>query len=158
MAMTMDQQQSRHLGAMGFENMPYSTPQPHFTNPWSASSSGASNSHLFATSLGTNSIGFDAIAKQQASRANSVSVPYSSIPTSAPAMGSANGYSNGPYNQEMLGLPQDLLTPRSTYDQAYTSAPSQTSSAYPPTSAPYLGTYSGLPQQSQDDTRRLSHQ
>lgn len=143
---------------MGFDNMPYSTPQPHFTNPWSASSSGASNSHLFATSLGTNSIGFDALAKQQASRGTSVSMPYSSIPTSAPAMGSANGYSNVSYNQEMLGLSQDLLTPRSSYDQAYSSAPSQTSSVYPPTSAPYLGTYSGLPQQSQDDTRRLSHQ
>ncbi len=157
MTMTMDQQQSRHLGAIGFDHMPYSAPQPSFTNPWS-SSSGASNSHLFATSLGPNNLGFDAIAKQQAARANSVSMPYSSIPTSATAMGSATGYSNGPYNQELLGLSQDLLTPRPTYDQAYSSAPSQTSSTFTPTSAPYLGTYSGLPQQPQDETRRLSHQ
>ena len=157
MTMTMDQQQNRHLGAIGFDNMHYSAPQPQFTNPWSTSSSGASTSHLFATSIGSANTGFDSLAKQQAARANTVSMPYSSIPVSAPSMGTANGYSNGPYNQDLLGLPQDLLTPRSTYEQAYSSAPSQTSSTFTPTSAPYLGAYSGLSQQPQDE-RRLSHQ
>ena len=156
MTMTMDQQQNRHLGAIGFDNMHYSAPQPQFTNPWSTASSAAPNSHLFATSLGTNNAGFDALAKQQAARANNVSMPYSSIPTTAPAMGTANGYSSGPYNQDLLGLPQDLLTPRSTYEQAFSSAPSQTTSTYAPTSAPYIGTYSPLPQP--QDERRLSHQ
>ena len=156
MTMTMDQQQSRHLGAIGFDNMHYSAPQPQFTNPWSAASSGASNSHLFATSLGTNNAGFDALAKQQVARANNVSMPYSPIPTSAPAIGTTNGYSSSAYSQDLLGLPQDLLTPRSTYEQAYSSAPSQTTGTYAPTSAPYMGTYSGLSQPPEE--RRLSHQ
>ena len=151
--MTMDQQQNRHLGAIGFDSMPYAAPQPQFTNPWSTATSGTSNSHLFATALGSNNVGFDALAKQ-APRASSVSMAYPSITTSAPAMGTANGYSNGSYNQELLGLSQDLLTPRSTYEQAYSSAPVQTSSAYTPTSAPYIASYSGLPQ----DERRQSHQ
>ena len=153
MTMTMDQQQNRHLGAIGFDSMPYAAPQPQFTNPWSTATSGTSNAHLFAPSLGSGSVGFDALAKQ-APRANTVSMAYPSMSISAPAMNATNGYSNGPYNQDLLGLPQDLLTPRSTYEQAYSSAPAPSNSAYPPTSAPYIASFSGLPQ----DERRLSHQ
>lgn len=165
MTMAMDQQQHRHLGAIGFDHLPYSAPGPQFTNPWASSTSTAANSQLFPNSLGSNVAGFDALAKQQVARGGgSVSMPYTSIPVSAPSVAAASGYSNGPYGQELLGLPQDLMThPRSNYEQAFSGAPSS-GNTFAPTSAPtYLGSFTGLQQhqqqqQQEDDARRLSHQ
>lgn len=157
MAMTMEQQ-NRHLGSVAFDHMSYSAPGPQFSNPWGTTSSANVGTHLFPTALGTNSNNFDALAKSQAARANSVSMPFTSMPTSTPSVG-ANGYSSGSYAQpDLLNLSHDLLNPpRSTYDQGYSTAPTSSVNTYAPTASPYLSTYGNL-SQPQQDTRRLSQQ
>lgn len=151
MTMTMDQQH-RQLGAVGFEHLQYSGgPGPQFTNPWAAATSANSN-HIFSTALGSNSNGFEALAKQQAARASGVSMPYTSS-TSA----TASNYSNGTYGQqELLSLSQDLSNgSRSTYDQSYSAAPTSSANTYAPISAPYsLSAYANLSQQQQQNHNR----
>lgn len=155
--MTMEQQ-NRHLGSVGFDHMSYSAPGPQFSNPWGATSS-ANSTHLFPTALGTNSNNFDILAKPQAARANNVSMPYTSMPASAPPVGANSGYPNGSYAQsDLLNLSHDLLNaPRSTYDQGYSAAPTSSVNTYAPTSSSYLNTYGNL-SQPPPDHRRLSQQ
>lgn len=148
MTMTMDQR-NHHLGStMGFDHMSYGN-GPQFTNPWSAGS--PAHPQLFPTS--SNS-GFDALAKQQAARSSTASLPYSSIPASAPSMG-AGSYSYGGSN--LLDMSQDLLNhPRSSFEQGYSAAPSSVNT-YAPTSAPYVSNFGNVAQpQQHDEVRRLS--
>lgn len=150
MTMTMDQRNNHHLGSsMGFDHMPYGN-GPQFTNPWSSGS--PAHPQLFSSS---NNTGFDALAKQQNARSSTASMPYTSVPASAPSL-PAGGYSYGSSN--LLDMSQDLLNhPRSTYESGYSAAPTSVGS-YAPTSAPYVSNFGGLPQpQQQDDARRLSH-
>ena len=147
--MTIDQR-NHHLGStMGLDHMPYGN-GPQFTNPWSSGS--PAHPQLFPNS---NNVGFDALAKQQAARSSSVSMPYSSIPASAPSIPAGN-YQYG--SSSLVDMSQDLLNPpRSGYEQGYSAAPSSVSS-YAPTSAPYVNSYgSVVPPQQHDDVRRLSH-
>ncbi len=133
MAMAVDTQQ-RHLGSMGYDNMPYSS-APQFTNPWATTTPTNATSHLFP--LTQNNLGLDALAKQQAARVNNVSMPYTSIPVSAPSLGAGSNFSTTSYGQpSLLNLSQNLLNPQqSSYgnDNTYTSAPSPNQSAYAPT-------------------------
>ena len=157
MAMTMDQR-NHHLGGMNFDHMPY-TPSPQFTNPWSSSQSASHAAQLFPSSMGTGNTGFDTLKQQQNARSTTSSMPYSSVPASAPSMPATNGYT--PYaTSNLLDMSQDLLKPefpRSTYEQGYSAAPSSVAS-YAPTSAPYVSSYSTLAQPQQpDEIRRLSH-
>ena len=132
---------------MDFDHMSYSN-GPQFTNPWSAGS--PTHPQLYPSS---NNAGFDALAKQQAARSSTASMPYSSLPAIAPSMGA--GYSFGSSN--LLDMSQDLLNhPRSSYDQGYSAAQSSVHT-YAPTSAPYVSNFGGLPQPQQQDERRLSH-
>ena len=154
--MTMDQR-NHGLGSMGFDHMPYGN-GPQFTNPWGASSSPTPHPHIFPNSVASNNAGFDAIAKQQAQRATTVSMPYSSVPASAPSMGASNGFPSTTYGQsELLGMSQDLLNshPRSTYEQGYSAAPTSVNT-YAPTSTPYVSAYGSVTQPQQDEVRRLS--
>ncbi|SLM34383.1 c2h2 conidiation transcription factor [Lasallia pustulata] len=151
--------QQRHLGgSLGFDGMHY-TSAPHFTNPWASTTPTNTASQLFQTSLGPS---FDALAKQQAARANNVSMPYSSIPVSAPSMGPGTSYTSAPYSQpELLSLSQDLLNAPRSYDQGYSNAPSSSVNSFAPISAPYApmsnyGPSLSQPQQHQDNARRLS--
>lgn len=149
--MTLDQQNNRHLGSIGFDHLSYGN-GPQFSNPWASASS---NGQLFPSSLNSNNMGFDALAKQQTAR-GSCSLPYSSLPASAPSMNSSS-YSTAPYTQPLMSLPQpDLLNQnRSSYDQAYSAAPSV--NTFPPTSAPYTDSYGNVAQpQRPIDDRRLS--
>ncbi|MCJ1257256.1 hypothetical protein MMC24_005081 [Lignoscripta atroalba] len=157
MAMAIDNQQ-RHLGAMNFDHMPYSGP-PQFTNPWASATSNPT-SHLFPTSLGSAGMNFD--LKPQSTRSTTMSMPYSSLPASAPSINPGNSYNGVPYSQsELLSSSQDLLNAPRTYEQAYSTAPSAVSS-YTSTSAPYapMGSYGqSLAQQQQhqhEHARRLS--
>lgn len=164
--MAVDNQQ-RHLGSMTFDHMPYPGP-PHFTNPWAPTTSTDTTSQLFPTSLAQSNLGLEAIAKQQAARANSVSMPYTSIPVTAPSIGAGSNFPTAPYGQPgLLSLPQDLLNPpRSSYgsENSYTTAPSPTPNVYAPTPASYapLGYAQSFQhqqqqqQQANDNARRLS--
>lgn len=153
--------QQRHMGgSIGFDGMHYTSP-PHFTNPWASTTPTNATSQLFQTSLGPSN-GFDALAKQQAARANNVSMPYASIPVSAPSMGPGNSYTSASYGQpELLGLSQDLLSAPRPYDQGYSNAPSSSVNSFAPVSAPYAPMSNYGPsltqqQQHQDNNRRLS--
>jgi len=162
MTMAVDTQQ-RHLGSLAFDHMPYSGP-PQFTNPWVTAPSAHTTSHLFPSSMAQNNLGFDALAKQQASRANSVSMPYSSIPVTAPSIGAGTTFSSPAYGQSgLLGLPQDLLhTPRPyANDNNYNGAPSPNSNVYAPSTSPYpplnyAQSFQQQQQQAHDNARRLS--
>lgn len=155
--MTMDQR-NHHLGGMGYEHMAYSS-SPQFTNPWNAGSTSHQAPSLFPNPLASNNAGFDALAKQQVSRANTTtSMPYTSIPASAPSLSAGGGYSSYGSSQ-LLGMSEDLLNqPRtSTYEQGYSAAPTSIGT-YAPTSAPYVNAYGSVAQpQQQDEVRRLSH-
>lgn len=157
MAMTMDQR-NHHLGGMNFDHMPYAS-SPQFSNPWSSSQSAPHAAQLFPSSMGGGNTGFDALKQQQNVRSTTSSVPYSSVPASAPSMPATNGYTSYA-TSNLLDMSQDLLKPefpRSTYEQGYSAAPSSVSS-YAPTSAPYVSSYSTLAQPQQpDEIRRLSH-
>ena len=153
--MTMDQR-NNHLGSsMGFDHMPFSSGLS-FSNPWNSGSSAHHAPQLLQTSMGSSNAAFDTLSKQSNARASTASMPYSSIPASAPSLSASNGYSNyGP--SQLLDMSQDLLNhSRSTYDQTYTTAPSSINS-YAPTSAPYANTYGSVAQpQQQDHVRRIS--
>ena len=154
MTMTMDQQH-RHLGGLPFDHMPYASNSPHFTNPWGSATSGASTSHLFPNSLGPSNVGLDSLKQQPSRVPGTISLPYSSVPASAPSIGATNNYITGAYNQpELLGLSQDLMNQPRPSIENYSAAP--TSNAYAPTSSPYVS-YGNL-QRPQDDARRLSQQ
>lgn len=163
MTMTVDTQQ-RHLGSLAFDHMPYPGP-PQFTNPWVTTPSTNTTSHLFPTSMTPNNLGLDALAKQQASRANSVSMPYTSIPVTAPSIGAGTTFSSTAYGQPgLLSLSQDLLnTPRPyANDNHYNAAPSPNPNVYAPSTSPYAplsyaqSFQQQQQQQAQDNARRLS--
>ena len=160
--MTMDTQQRHHL-SMGFDHMPYSAGLPPFSNPWASSPAAHSSSNLFPTSMAASGLSYDSLAKSQSSR-TPMSMPYSSLPASTPPIGTGN-FPNLPYSQsELLNSSHDLLNgARSTYEQAYSNAPSQATTAYASHAGTYapVGSYgSSLAQQqqhqAQDNSRRLS--
>lgn len=155
MTMTMDQR-NHHLGGLGYEHMSYGQ-GPSFTNPWNAGSTSHHAPSLFPTSMGSSTPGFDALAKQNAARASSTSMPYTSIAASAPSLGAGSFPSYG--SSQLLDMSSDLINqPRtSTYEQGYSAAPSAIGT-YAPTSAPYVNAYGSVSQpQQQDEVRRLSH-
>ena len=147
--MTMDQR-NNHIGStMGFDHLHFAN-GPQFTNPWSTGT--PAHPQLFPNS---NSTGFDALVKQQSARSTTTSIPYSSIPATAPSLVTGT-YSYG--SSSLLDMSQDLLNqPRSSYEQGY-STTSTSGSTYTPTSAPYVSSFGNVGHmQPQDDTRRLSH-
>ncbi|PLB37810.1 uncharacterized protein BDW47DRAFT_34792 [Aspergillus candidus] len=129
--------QNRQYGGMGFDsvyqqhNLPHHTP-PQFTDPWSAAhTSSNSTPPVYATSMGSSQI-LNPPKQEEVSRP-SMSLPYSSIPVSAPSMVPGSNYSTsaapsypGP---EMMTMSHDL--PRTTFEQppSYTTASSMSSFA-----------------------------
>jgi hypothetical protein len=119
---TMIENQNRQYGGVTFDSM-YQQPhgQPQFTDPWASSSH---SSHSNNPSIYTSSISMNAAAKQgELNRPNAISLPYASIPVSAPSLVASSNYSATGYTgQEILGLHHDI--PRSSFEQAppYTTA------------------------------------
>lgn len=169
--MTIDNQQ--RFGGMNFDHMPYThaTSSPQFTNPWSASSAPAPTQSLYASAGINPNLGLDSIAKQQSARLNNnVSMgSYASIPITAASAGSPLLVDVYGSQQDLLTIPQDMLSPSRSLstgygsEAAYSSAPSPVHASYAPTSSPYdsLG-YAPAPVRStyaipsQDHSRRLS--
>ena len=158
--MAIDTQQRHSLGSLGYDHMPYTSGPPHFNNPWSSTTAGHSSS---AGMFPPNNFGYSSLSKvEPSSRPTTMSMPYSSMPASAPPIGSGN-YPSLPYSSDLLNTSQDLMnTSRATYDQSYSTAPSQPTTSYAPQSATYapINSYGqSLAQQQtqqQDDIRRLS--
>ncbi|KAI9698144.1 MAG: hypothetical protein M1836_004146 [Candelina mexicana] len=163
MTMAVENQQ-RHLGSMAFDHLPY-TGGPQFTNPWDTTASSASSTHLFPP-------GLNPITRQHTASETNASMPYSSMPVSAPSIAAGNNLPLLPYGQDdSLRASQELLHTSRSYgnDQTYSTAPS---ASYAPTSAPYStvgytqsrGSFAVTPssqaqtsQQPNPNERRLSH-
>jgi hypothetical protein len=180
MTMTVDANQQR-FGSLNFDSMSYSN-QPHFTNPWTTTSTSQAGSHGMYVSnqaaTGLPHMNFNTLAKapQPTQRAppSSTMASYGSVPVTAASAGSSlvpDVYGQ----QDLLTLPQDLLSlnrlpqqpPTSGYDTtAYTTAaaasPIHATYANSPTPyqlgyapAPIRGTYA-MPEP--DPSRRYSQQ
>ncbi|KAL9124368.1 MAG: hypothetical protein Q9217_006296 [Psora testacea] len=138
---------------MGFNHLPYGNGPP-FTNPWASS-----NGQLFGGGMSSNEVGFDAIAKQQTTRATTASsLPYSSVSVTASPM-NAGAYANQQYQQaDLRSMSQDLVNQnRPAYEQAYSAAPTSVGN-FAPTSATYVNSYGGVAQApQQEEPTRLSH-
>ncbi|KAG0650834.1 zinc finger protein [Hyphodiscus hymeniophilus] len=165
MTMAIDNQQ--RFGGLNFDHMPYTT-SPQFTNPWT--SSAPSQTHnVYAPSHNLKLEGLNQQHQPQASRMNpNVSMgSYASVPITASAGSPLLVDVYG--SQDLLTIPQDLLSSNRTmsagygHEAPYTSAPSPVNSSYPPTASPYesMG-YGQAPVrstyaiQAQDNARRLS--
>ena len=117
--MTIDNQQQRHqLSSIHFDHMPYSA-SPQFNNPWATS--GASY-----PSIG----GYDSL-KSAPSRPTTMTMPFTSLPATAPSIGSAT------YTSVPLGH-SDLLNPtsQSSYEPSYSTSSAQ-SNSYAPSGSAY---------------------
>ena len=141
--MTLDHNNNRHLGSMGFDHLPYGN-GPQFTNPFASG-----GSHLYGGGMSSNNVGFDAIAKQS-SRPSLGGLPYASGPTHAPPTNApyqGNSFSQG----DLVGMSQDLLH----HNRPSYEPPTSSVASFAPTSAPYASSYAAVAPQ--DESRRLSH-
>ena len=146
MTMTLDHQNNRHIGGLSFDPLPYSN-GPNFSNPFS---SGASSSHLAYQPISSNPMGFDAIAKQ-AQRSSTASLPYSSVPATAPL--STSGFSATQYGgSDLVNMSQDLLNNA----QSGFSGPPSVGSYASSSSVPYTTPYGSLAPPPTQDSRRMS--
>ena len=147
--MAVDNQQRSHLGSLGYDNVPYSS--PHFSNPWTPSS-GPSVSHGFP-SLSSQS--YSSPNKSSSSRLGTMSMPYNPLPASTTSIGT-NNYPSYPQNG-LLDSPHDLMNqPRPAYDHTYPVSSSQPMSSYAATSSSYAPVNPYVQQQSQHELRRVS--
>ena len=147
--MAVDNQQRSHLGSLGYDNVPYSS--PHFNNPWTPSS-GPSVSHGFP-SLSSQS--YASPNKSTSSRLGTMSMPYNSLPAGTTSIGTTS-YPSYSHNG-LLDSPHDLINhSRSAYEQSYPSSSSQPMSSYAATSSSYAPVNPYTQQQPQQDSRRVS--
>lgn len=150
MTMVMENQ-NRQYGGMGFDNVyqhniPHHNP-PHFTDPWAeAHTTSHPNPPMYATSMPLNPV-----KQEDVSRPSPISMPYSSIPVSAPSLVPGSSYSTTSYPApEVMGIQHSM--PRTSFEQtpAYTTASPMSNFApasYPMSYAPSL----------QQQDRRISH-
>ena len=144
--MAVDNQQRGHLGSMGYDSAPYSSPQ--FNNPWTPST-GPGLSHGFPS---LSSQGYSSLSKSSSSRLGTMSMPYNPLPASTTSIGT-NNYPSYPQHG-LLDSPHDLMNSSRTYDQSYsTSSQPMSSYATAPTTYAPVNPYS---QQQQTSSRRLS--
>lgn len=150
--------QNRQYGGMGFDhayqNMHHSHP-PHFTDPWAHTSS-HSNPPAYATpSMGNNQMGLGVAKQDEVARPTTISLPYSSIPVSAPSLVANSTYSTAPYaNSDMLNMQHDL--PRSTFETAPSYPAAAPINGFTPANYPSMNYAQSLHSQ-QPEARRISH-
>ncbi|KAI9668992.1 MAG: hypothetical protein M1829_005220 [Trizodia sp. TS-e1964] len=131
MTMTLDNQHQRHL--VNLPSYPYAHHSPQFTDPWTGA---AATAPIFQSHLHHSSMGFGALAKQPAAKANPLSLPYSSLPSMAPS-NMAAGLSYG-HNELLATYPSGTSTTSTAYSStaagpAYTvTAAAYDSSNYNP--------------------------
>ena len=146
--------QNRPYGGMSFDNVYHHNP-PQFTDPWAAAhTSSHSTPPVYATSMGNSgNLPLNPVKNEEVGRSAPMSMPYPSIPVSAPSMVPAGNYTTAGYGPEVMAIQHDV--PRTGFEQAptYTTAPPM-SSFPPPSYAPV--SYAPIhPSQSQD-SRRIS--
>ena len=171
MTMVMENQ-NRQYGGMGFDSVyPHNAALPHhnppqFTDPWAAAhTSSHSNPPVYAPS----SMGLNPVKQEEvANRPSAMSMPYSSIPVSAPSLvsGGSNYSTSTPAAAaaattttpsypapEMMSMQHEM--PRTTFDHPPTYTTASSMSSFAPASYAPLSYAPSLhhPQ----DSRRISH-
>ena len=140
--MAIDNNQRHGLGSLQFDHMPYSG-APQFNNPWPTSSPAYSSS-----------VCYDGLSKQATSRPTTMTMPYTSLPATAPAVATAS-YASVPFQHS------DMMTSsQPSYEQNYTTAPAPASTytSSNSTYAPMSSYGQSLAQQQQEQSqRRLSN-
>ncbi|KAF7713673.1 Conidiation transcription factor FlbC-like protein [Penicillium ucsense] len=154
MTMVMENQ-NRPYGGMSFDNVYHHNP-PQFTDPWAtAHTSTHSTPPVYATSMGNSaSMPINAVKQEDVARSAAMSMPYSNIPVSAPAMVPSNNYTTAGYSADVLNMQHEV--PRTAYEQTptYTTAPPMSSYAQ----ASYApDAYAPIHAASPTDIRRISH-
>ena len=156
MTMVMENQ-NRQYGGMGFDNVyqhniPHHHTPPHFTDPWAdAHTSSHPNPPMYATAMGANPLPLNPVKQEDVNRPSPMSMPYSSIPVSAPSLVAGSNYSTASYPApDVMGMQQGL--PRSSFEQTPTYTTASPMSNFAPASYP-MGYAPPLHQQD----RRISH-
>ncbi|KAI9726244.1 MAG: hypothetical protein M1834_009073 [Cirrosporium novae-zelandiae] len=154
MTMVAENQQ-RQFDGLSYDPMSYHT-RPHFNDPWTPSNPGNTASQMYQPSLNSN-----LNLQSSGAKPSTVSMPYSTIPVTAPSISTGANYPNSIYTgSEMLNMSQDLLSPsRASYgtDHSYSST-SPSPSSYVPTQSPFASVaYSQTLQQQQAQQQQQQH-
>lgn len=144
--------QTRQYGGMGFDNPVYHHGAPHFTDPWAAAhSSSHSAAPMYSTaSMGNGQLPLNSVKQEDVNRPSPISMPYSSLPVSAPSLVAGNSYSTSYANPEVMGMQHEM--PRTGFEQAPTYTTASSMGNFGPASYP-MGYAPSLQQQD----RRISH-
>ncbi|KAL1969134.1 hypothetical protein VTN77DRAFT_388 [Rasamsonia byssochlamydoides] len=156
--------QNRQYGGMGFDhvyqsNMHHHNHSTQFNDPWTHTSSHSNPPVYSTTSMASNQLALNPVKHEDVTRPTAISLPYSSIPVSAPSLVTGSNYSTAGYGgSEMLNMQHEM--PRSTFEQQ--PAPSYTTAApittFTPANYPSLNYAQSLhPPQPHQDRSRLSH-
>ncbi|KUL87580.1 hypothetical protein ZTR_04633 [Talaromyces verruculosus] len=152
MTMVIENQNRQYGGMGGFDhvyqsNMHHSQ-TPQFTDPWAAHTSSHSTPPVYPTA----SMGMSPVKHDDVTRPTAISMPYSSIPVSAPSLVAGNTYPSAGYaGSEMLNMHHDI--PRSTFDAAPSYPAAAPINSFTPANYTPMA-YSGLA--TQQDARRMS--
>ncbi|OJJ47249.1 hypothetical protein ASPZODRAFT_132224, partial [Penicilliopsis zonata CBS 506.65] len=169
--------QNRQYGGMGFDSVyHHSLPHhpaapPQFTDPWAAVAHTTSHPtpSLYATSIASNPMNLSSIKQEDAPRPAALSMPYSSIPVSAPSLVAGTTYAPAPTaptaptaattsyttTPDIMAMQHEM--PRSSFEQASTYTTASPLTTFPPATYPSLAYGPSLHPQHAADARRLSH-
>lgn len=156
MTMTIDANQQRY-GHLPFDNMSsYPNQQPHFSNPWSASTTAPSSHALYAGShvahgaMPSSSLSMDRHSQQPSSRppptTTAPMAPYGSVPVTSASAGSPLSMPVPPLaagQADLLSVSQDLMAMSRMPHPS--SAPTYTEPAYTTAASPVHTTYTASP-------------
>ena len=153
--MVVDNQHRPFGGNLGYEHL-YSN-APHFTDPWASQSSAPASNQVYSTSMNTSTM---PVHKQEpSSRPTGISMPYSSIPVSAPSMVSAaTSYPTSAYgSSDLMGYSSEM--PKTTYaTQPSYATSSPATSNYSQNSYPSSTYGQSLLAQQHQQQRKMSDQ
>lgn len=150
MTMVMENQ-NRPYGGMSFDSVYHHNP-PQFTDPWAAHTTSHSTPPVYATSMGNSTLPIN--PKEEVGRTAAMSMPYPSMPVSAPSLVPGSNYTTTGYGPEVMGMQHEV--PRTGFEQppTYSTAPPMSSFA-PATYAPV--SYTPIHPSQPQDARRISH-
>lgn len=102
--------------------------------------------------MGPSQVPLNSVKQEDVNRPSPISMPYSSLPVSAPSLVAGSNYSTTSYpSPEVIGLQHEM--PRTTFEQAPTYTTASSMSNFGPASYP-MGY---APSLQQPDNRRISH-
>ncbi|ODH53729.1 hypothetical protein GX48_00147 [Paracoccidioides brasiliensis] len=166
MTMVLENQNRQYGGGMGYSNAYHNhvhAGPPQFNDAWAAHSSSHPPQPIYSTSIPTSSVVVNPIVKRdEVSRPTAISLPYASVPASAPSMTtSSSSYNPAPSayscsEQQLIVMAPEI--PRTNFEQpqGYTSA--SPINSFTPTNYPPMDYGQSLHQQQQQQQQHHHHQ